>query len=135
MISLIRAHRDRAAHHCNPSELSVQGRWIRMGAANETQLQKKIDTLVLTAPQWPAVFVALAMILSLVPFIVGFLLGLSVASDVVFGIYALISGIAADMILRWKPGRILLVWRRPRIPFVAFWVALCAYVILIQPFE
>ena len=55
---------------------------------------------VLTAPHWTGAFVVMSAVLSLVPFIVGFLLGLSVASDVVFGFYALISGVAADQILR-----------------------------------
>ena len=103
-----------------------------MADANEAG-SREAEILVLTAPHWASVFVALAAVLSLVPFFVGFLLGFSVASDVVFGVYALISGVAADMILRWKPGRVLLAWRRPRIPFIALWVALCAYVIVFQP--
>lgn len=96
---------------------------------------RKTEVSVLTAPHWATAFLVFAAVLSLVPFFVGFLLGFSVASDVVFGVYALISGLAADLILRWKPGWVLVVWRRPRVPFIALWVVLCGYVILFRPFE
>ena len=77
----------------------------------------------------------MAALISVVPFLVGFLFGASVGSDVVFGVYALISGVAADVIVRRRFNRLLLLWRRPRVPFILFWVALCGYVILFRPLE
>ncbi|MFQ5662662.1 MAG: hypothetical protein ACE5HL_02385 [Terriglobia bacterium] len=97
--------------------------------------KRRVEISVLRAPHWVPIFVVAAAVISFVPFFVGFLLGLSVSSDIVFGVYALISGVAADVVLRRRFGRTLLVWQRPRIPFVAFWIALCSYVILFSPLE
>jgi hypothetical protein len=88
---------------------------------------------VVTSAHWITAFVALAMALSLVPFLVGFALGYSVASDFVFGFYALTSGLAADLILRVKYRKALIVWRDPRIPFVVLWAVLCLYVMAFEP--
>lgn len=93
------------------------------------------EILAITAPQWATAFVMLAAMLSTVPFLIGFLFGASVSSDLVFGFYALISGVAADRILVKKFNRRLLFWRRPRITFVLFWIALCGYVMLFQPLQ
>ena len=93
------------------------------------------EVSVLTAPHWIATFVLIAVPTSLVPFFVGFLAGLSVAQDVVFGLYALVSGAFADFIIRWRFGKVLLVLREPRIPFIVFWALLCLYVMVARPFE
>ncbi len=90
---------------------------------------------VLTSPHWIAAFFAIAVPASLVPFFVGFLLGFSVASDTVFGAYALISGLFADFVLRWKFKKALMVSRKPDIPFNILWVLLCLYVIAFQPLD
>lgn len=91
------------------------------------------ETSVLTSPHWLGVFVAIAAVTSFVPFLFGFMLGLSVANDSVFGAYALISGGFADFIVRSKFGKVLLVFRKPRIPFIIFWIFLCLYIIVFNP--
>mgnify|MGYP006909082523 CR=1 FL=1 len=84
-------------------------------------------------PQWIVVFLLLTQVISLVPVVIGSLLGYTLESDIVMGIYAAFSGVAADSVLRRAFHRLLLLWHRPRIPFLAFWIGLCAFVILIQP--
>jgi hypothetical protein len=99
-----------------------------------TETQDRTESIfVVTSAGWITVFVGLAIALSLIPFCVGFSLGFSVASDVVFGFYALISGLAADLILRVKYRKTLIVWRDPRIPFVVLWAVLCLYIMAFQP--
>lgn len=90
---------------------------------------------VLTSPHWLGVFMGIAIACSLVPTIIGFLLGFSVRSDVVFGVYALFGGAAADGLIRWKLARSLVLFGRPRIPFISLWALLCLYVIVFRPFE
>ena len=96
---------------------------------------KKKEIAVFRAPYWVAIFVVLAFVVSLVPFIIGFFLGLSVASDAIFGAYALVSGVGVDFVLRSKAKITLLIWRQPKVPFVLFWVVLCFYVMIFHPFE
>ena len=93
------------------------------------------EVSVLTSAHWTAAFFCIAVPASFVPLIVGYFLGFSVASDPIFGIYALISGLFADVVLRWKFKKALMVWRKPRIPFNVLWVLLCFYVILFQPLD
>lgn len=96
---------------------------------------KREETSVLTSPQWVGIFLAIAVLASFVPFFLGFLLGLSVTHDAVFGTYAVLSGAFADFIIRVKLRRVLLAVRSPRIPFIALWFLLCAYIIAFRPFE
>ena len=93
------------------------------------------DASVLGTPYWLGVFLAIAVPASLVLLVPGFLLGLSVSDDVVFGTYALISGALADFIIRTKFRRVLVVFERPRVPFIAAWALLCLYVAVFSPFE
>ena len=93
------------------------------------------EVSVFTSPQWLTIFFAISIPASLVPFLIGFTLGLSVSSDIVFGSYALMSGIFADIIIRRKFGRLLIVLRKPRTPFVILWVLLCLYVMLFKPLQ
>ena len=95
----------------------------------------KPATSVFTEPHWIAIFMAIAIPASLIPFALGFVLGLSVTRDAVFGAYALISGIFADYIIRAKLGRALVLLSNPRIPFVVLWILLCVYVVVFRPFE
>lgn len=91
---------------------------------------------VVTNPHWGGVFIALAVPISILPFAIGFALGFTVASDVVFGLYALISGLASDAIIRYKLNIDLNILPiGPRLPFILLWVLLCIYVILFRPFE
>jgi hypothetical protein len=80
-------------------------------------------------------FIAAAAVISIVPFLVGFGFGFSIVSDVVFGAYALISGVGVDLLFRKKLRRDLIAWQRPRVPFIALWVLVCGYVMAFRPFE
>jgi hypothetical protein len=84
-------------------------------------------------PHWIVVFLLLTQVISLVPVVIGSLLGYTLESDMVMGIYAAFSGVAADSVLRRAFRRLLLLWHQPRIPFLAFWIGICAFIILIQP--
>jgi hypothetical protein len=98
-------------------------------------MTKREETSVLTSPHWLAIFIAIAVPTSLIPLLIGFVFGLSVAQDFVFGLYALISGAFADFVIRWRFGRVLVVFRKPKIPFIILWVLLCFYVMLFTPFQ
>jgi hypothetical protein len=102
---------------------------------NQFEEPRRQEVSVLTSPHWIAVFLAIAVPSSLVPFFIGFLCGLSVAHDFVFGFYALISGVFSDCMIRWRFGRVLVAFKSPRIPFIIFWILLCLYVMLFTPFE
>ena len=47
---------------------------------------------------WNPVYIITCGVVSSVPFLIGFLLGFSVASDVVFGVYIIIGGFFGDML-------------------------------------
>jgi hypothetical protein len=93
------------------------------------------EVSVLLSPHWITIFLAIAVVASLVPFFAGFMFGLSVSHDRVFGVYALISGVLADCLIRWRFRRLLLLFTRPRVPFVVLWIVLCLYVIVFTPLE
>jgi hypothetical protein len=61
--------------------------------------------------------------------------GLSAASDKVFAIEALISGLAADFIFRRFLSRKLVFAPKVEIPLVYLWPFLCAIVFIARPFE
>ncbi len=67
--------------------------------------------------------------------LVRFLLGFSAASDVVFGIDALIGGVSAEFVFRRVLGRKLVVAPKVEIPFLYVWPLLCLYVMIARPFE
>jgi hypothetical protein len=98
-------------------------------------MTKREAISVLTSPHWIAIFLAIAVPTSLVALLFGFIFGLSVAQDFVFGLYALVSGVFADFIIRWRFKRVLVVFKKPKIPFVIPWALLCFYVMLFTPFE
>lgn len=104
-----------------------------MNKHNSSVIDSKKDTFVFTSPQWVTCFFAIAVPASLVPFFIGFILGFSVASDVVFGLYALLSGIFADYIIRIRFKRSLMFFIKPRVPFILVWILLCFYVMLFSP--
>ena len=97
--------------------------------------KQREEISVLTSPHWLGAFVAISVVTSFVPFLIGFMLGLTVANDSVFGTYALVSGGFADFIIRSKFGIVLLVLPKPKIPFIMFWVLLSLYVIVFKPFQ
>jgi len=88
---------------------------------------------VLTAPHWLTAFLGIAIIFYFVPFFVGFFLGFTVESDIVFGFYAMLSGLFADIVLRWRLKITLILFQRLQAPFIAFWILLCLYVIVFEP--
>ena len=94
-----------------------------------------VVTSVLTSPHWVALFFAIAAVASLAPFFVGFFIGLTVASDVVFGSYAFIGGVASYYFIKWKFRRKLVLLKKPEISFLVLWVVLTMYVIAFRPFE
>lgn len=105
---------------------------ISQGKSEEVE---ENEISVFTSPQWIAAFLAIAVPTSLVPFFIGYLLGFSVASDFVFGLYALISGAFSDFLIRWRFSKNLILFRKPKIPFLILWILLCLYVMLFTPFE
>ena len=96
--------------------------------------QARPERSVLTEPYWVTLFLLIAVAASFLPFGVGFLLGMSVTNTSVFGIYALIGGLLADVVMRRTFRTTLVLFRSPRIPFVAAWILLCLYVIAFRPF-
>jgi len=106
-----------------------------MSKHTDPKKKEKQEVWVLTSPQWITTFFAIAVPASLIPFIIGFMAGLSVAHDVVFGFYALLSGVFADFILRSKFNRVLLLLLKPRVPFIIFWLLLSLYVMLFSPLQ
>ncbi len=63
--------------------------------------------------------------------IAGFLItGHSARSDVVFAVYALPSGVIADIIVRRYFKIVTLFTDKPRIPFVYVWIAICILMII-----
>lgn len=97
--------------------------------------KQREEISVMTSPHWLGIFVAISIITSFVPFLIGFMLGLTVANDSVFGTYALISGGFADFIIRSRFEKVLLVFRKPRIPFMVLWALLSLYIIVFKPLQ
>ena len=89
---------------------------------------------IVLAPHLLTGFVILSAFVSIVPFLFGFLLGLSVSSDLVFGIYALISGVAVDLVFTKVFRLDLVVLASPRIRFVWLWAIMCGYIMIFEPF-
>lgn len=97
--------------------------------------KEREEISALSSPHWVGAFVAISVVTSFVPFLIGFMFGLTVANDSVFGSYALVSGGFADFIIRSKFGKVLLVLRKPRIPFIMLWVLLSLYIIVFKPLQ
>ncbi len=87
-------------------------------------------------PQWGALFSLIGgAILIPIGLLVWFLLDLSAASDRVFAVEALISGLLADQVFRRLFRRNLMAIPKIKIPFVYVWILLCLYVFIAQPFD
>jgi len=61
--------------------------------------------------------------------------GLSAASDQVFALEALASGLIAELVFRYRIKKNLLLAPGVEVPFYYFWPWLCLYVFLFSPFE
>ncbi len=88
---------------------------------------------IIFAPHWGTAFIILSAVISLVPMLIGFYLGFSVASDQVFAVYALISGVISDQILRMKFNIYLMISTKLKISFIWLWFLLCIYIFLANP--
>jgi hypothetical protein len=106
---------------------------MRSDAARE---ENTLKTTHIIAPHWGAMFLMIGgAFLLLLGVWVRFLLGFSAASDQVFAIEALISGLAADLVFRRFMRRRLVVAPKVEIPFMYIWPLLCLYVFIARPFE
>ena len=94
-----------------------------------------IEISVVSQPHWMAVFLLIALAVSVVVVPVGLVLSFSVQSDVVFALYAFVGGAVADFVIRSRFRRSLVLITRPRIPLMVGWCVLCIYVALLRPFE
>ena len=87
-------------------------------------------------PKWAAAFFfGGGAVLIVLGVLVRVLLGLSAASDRVFAVEALISGLLVIWFIHFRFQIKLMVTPILRIPFVYVWILLCAYVFLFQPLQ
>ncbi len=87
-------------------------------------------------PKWAALFFfGGGAVLIVLGVLVRVLLGLSAASDRVFAVEALISGLVVIWFIHFRLQLKLVVSPIVRIPFVYVWLLLCAYVFLFEPLE
>lgn len=106
---------------------------MRSDAARE---ENTLKTTYIIAPHWGALFFLIGgAFLLLIGASVRFLLGFSAASDQIFAIEALISGLAADLAFRRFMRRRLVVAPKVEITFMYLWSLLCLYVFIMRPFE
>lgn len=88
------------------------------------------------SPKWAALFLlgggAVLLVLGV---LVRLLLGLSAASDRVFALEALISGLVVIWFIHFQFGLKPVLTSKLRIPFLYVWLLLCAYVFFLRPFE
>ena len=104
--------------------------------SNSDEQKKALKAAYLIYPHWgTAFFVMGGVILLVIGVSVRFLLGFSAASDVVFSIEALFSGLGVDFVFRRWFGRKLVAAPKVEIPLVYLWPALCLYVMIARPFE
>lgn len=87
-------------------------------------------------PHWAALFFIIGgVILLMIGIPIRFVTGLSAASDRVFAVEALLSGLCVELLFRLLLGRKMVIAPKVRIPFVYFWPLLCLYVFIARPFE
>ena len=85
---------------------------------------------------WWGLYIGAAIVMSVVLLVVVlFPLGISVRSDFVFGVLALVSGLLADLIFRKGMKRKMMISRRIRYSILYAWIPLCLYVMIWQPLE
>lgn len=91
---------------------------------------------VLASPYWGLVFLLVMLPFFVAFFFIGGFFDLrAYADEQVFAAYAIIAGIGSDVFLRRWLHVALVVIRKPRIPFILFWVAAGIFVITFQPIE
>lgn len=103
---------------------------------NDNSKNETLKNTYLIYPQWGmAFFIIGAAFLIIIGLSTRVLLGLSAASDRVFAIEALFSGILVEIVLRQVFKRKLVVAPKLEIPFAYIWPLLCLYVFFVRPFE
>lgn len=84
---------------------------------------------------WNPVYIITCGIVSGVPFLIGFLLGFSVASDIVFGVYVIIGGFFGDMLFTRIFNKTMLPYSGLKIRFRYLWLLIGPLVMVFKPFE
>jgi hypothetical protein len=112
---------------------SSKAKGVAVGTVTAPSLLKKTS---LKNPIWFLLFTVVGLVIVLpVALLVRVATGLSASSDVVFGFEAAVAGLATDIAFRRILSRRLLLLSKPEIPFIYFWLLLCAYVVFVHPFE
>lgn len=87
-------------------------------------------------PKWAALFFfGGGAVLIVLGVLVWLLSGFSAASDRVFAMEALVSGLSVIGFIRFRLHRLPILEPIMKIPFVYVWLTLCAYVFFLTPFE
>lgn len=84
---------------------------------------------------WNIVYIITCALVSGVPFLIGFALGFSVASDVVFGVYVIIGGFFGDMLFTRVFGKTMMPFSGLKIRFRYLWLLIGPLVMLFKPFQ
>ena len=84
---------------------------------------------------WNPAYIITCALVSVVPFLIGFALGLSVASDVVFGVYVIIGGFFGDMLFTRVFGKTMRPFKGLNIRFRYLWLIIGPLVMILKPFE
>lgn len=85
--------------------------------------------------RWNPVYIITCALVSVIPFLIGFALGLSVASDIVFGVYVIIGGFFGDMLFTRVFGRTMRPFKGLNIRFRYLWLIIGPLVMIFKPFE
>ena len=94
------------------------------------------EIISLQKPHWHALFFVIgAAVLIVVGLSVTVTTGLSSASDRVFAVEAMISGLITEVIFRKSFKKQLVFMESIPVPFIVFWPLLCLYVFVFTPFE
>ncbi|MEQ8554354.1 MAG: hypothetical protein RLO81_06370 [Fulvivirga sp.] len=97
---------------------------------------KKVEPVYFFSKFWWGLFLAAAVLISLVLLVVVFYpLGLSMASDSNFGLIAMISGIMADLLFRWILKKKMMISKKLSYSILYAWIPLCLYIIVFNPLE
>ncbi len=96
----------------------------------------KEKPISLIKPHWHALFFVIGgAILIVIGLTLTMTTGLSAASDRIFAIEALISGLITEVIFRKALNKRLIFLESIPVPFWVFWPLLCLYVFIFTPFE
>lgn len=103
----------------------------------DTQLSsdKRSGRIYFISPFWWVIYIGMSIIVSLILLIlITFPLGLSVASDVVFGALACASGIVADLVLKKQFKLHMMISEKIPYSVLYLWVPFCLSIMILKPF-